>query len=119
VSGQGGGHEAGPVPVRDLLSQPEERGAGGAGPETGPGAGPGGRTFEAGGEAWVARVAGAGCYGTGRRGVARLVAVHFFRAASPDEPDREALVPAAAVGVLRAAEWVEVWSRATPIEQAD
>jgi hypothetical protein len=117
VSEQGGGTDAGPVPVRHLVGEPEEEGPIEASPPAGPG-GPVGRTFEAGGEAWVARPAGAGCYGTGRRGVARILAVHFFRAASPDEPEREALVPAALFGELRPTEWVEVWSRATPIEQA-
>jgi hypothetical protein len=107
----------GPVPVRDLPSQRDR----GAGAEAGAGAGAAAgtdRRFDVAGEAWRARPAGAGCYGTGRLGAARLLAVHFFREESPGEPVREALIPAAAFGELRAEEWVAVWSGATPIEAA-
>jgi hypothetical protein len=71
--------------------------------------------FRVGDGEWLARKAGAGCYGTGRRGTARLVAVHFFRADEPDRPDREALMPAGTFAALREEELIEAWSRATPI----
>jgi hypothetical protein len=103
----------GPVPVRDLLGQREAAGS----PDADAAASLE-RRFEVAGEEWVARPAGAGCYGTGRRGVARLLAVHFYRADASGDPVREALIPAAAFGELRAEEWLEVWSGATPIEPA-
>jgi hypothetical protein len=110
---RGGWSNTGPVPVRDLLRQseaaPETRSSAAEVVEHG---------FTADGEAWLARAAGEGCYGTGRRGVARLMAVHFFRVEAADEPVLEALVPAAAFGELGEREWVEVWSGATPIEPA-
>jgi hypothetical protein len=115
----------GPVPVRDLLGQRDRGAEVVAGSEAGavPGAEAGvaagsARRFDVAGEVWLAREAGAGCYGTGRQGTARLLAVHFFREESPGEPVREALIPAAAFGALRAEEWVGVWSGATPIEAA-
>lgn len=73
--------------------------------------------FEMGGEPWLAKVQGAGSYGTGRLGSARLLAVHFFRGAAPDVPVREALVPAGVFLTLGAAELSELFERATPIEQ--
>jgi hypothetical protein len=68
------------------------------------------------GAEWLARPAGAGCYGTGARGTARLLAVHFFRADEPGRPLREALVPAGVFATLRPEELAEVWAGATPIE---
>lgn len=104
---------AGPVPVRDVMRQ----GPGApAGEEVEPAWESEDREFEANGEEWVARVAGRGAYGTGRRGKAVLVAVHFHRAAEPETPLREALIPAASFPVLRPEELASLLERATPIE---
>jgi hypothetical protein len=118
--------ERGPLPVRDLLKQTQE-GATPAEPAslsdragTGESAPAGGtpleRSFEVAGEEWVARPAGIGLYGTGRPGTARLMAVHFFRAADPGAPIREALVPAGEFVSLAAGELSDLFERATPIE---
>ena len=74
------------------------------------------RTFEREGETWCARPSGAGAYGTGARGQARLVAVHFFRGEEPDTPVREALVAAGAFPHLRPEELRALCDRATPID---
>jgi hypothetical protein len=122
--------ESGPVPVRDLLKQTgdapapaeaeapappardrlEDTAAAPAEAEVGE------RAFEVNEEVWLARLAGVGLYGTGRLGSARLVAVHFFRASEPEEPVREALVPASDFRRLEPAELRVVFERATPIE---
>ncbi len=110
---QGGGN--GPVPVRDLMkqmvSQPEAEGEPRwEGTE---------HTFERGEETWVARTAGAGAYGTGSRGRARLVAVHFFHEDAPETPVREVLVGAAQFPHLRPEELRVLFDRAIPIELDD
>ncbi len=97
-----------PAPVRAEEAHLEGEGAVGGAPA-------GEARFEVEGTTWLARPAGAGCYGTGKLGTARLVAVHFFRADATDEPVREALIPAGLLGVLREEEWTELWARATPI----
>lgn len=102
----------GPVPVRDLMKQmvsrPEVEGEPRwEGTEL---------AFERGGETWRVRAAGAGAYGTGARGRARLVAVHFYRDDAPERPVREALVPAGAFPHLRPEELRTLFDRATPIE---
>lgn len=105
----------GPVPVRDLMKRmtPE--------PDPAPGADAdplwegAERGFETGDVAWIARSAGAGAYGTGRLGTARLVAVHFYRRDDPATPVREALVSAGAFPHLGPAELRELFERATPI----
>ncbi len=104
----------GPVPVRDLMKtmRPDVE----AGPEGEPGWDRPERTFEHDGETWLARAVGAGAYGTGRIGRARLMAVHFCRASDPDRPMREALVAAGTFPGLRAEELHELFVRATPIE---
>lgn len=102
----------GPVPVRDLMKQmvsrPEAEGE--------PRWEGDDRTFEMDGETWSARPAGAGAYGTGARGQARLMAVHFFRDEDPGTPVREALVPAADFSHLRPEELRALFDRATPID---
>lgn len=102
----------GPVPVRDLMKQmvsrPEAEGEPRwEGTE---------HVFEQDDETWTVRTAGAGAYGTGARGQARLVAVHFFRESDPDTPVREALVPAGVFPHLRPDEIRTLFERATPIE---
>lgn len=102
----------GPVPVRDLMKQmvsrPEAEGEPRwEGAERG---------FEMDGETWCARVAGAGAYGTGTRGQARLVAVHFYREEDPDTPVREALVGAGNFPHLRPEELRTLFEKATPID---
>lgn len=102
----------GPVPVRDLMKKmaPEPAGEGEPrweGIEHG---------FEMAGEEWRVRTAGAGAYGTGARGTARLLAVHFFREGAPDKPVREALVPAGRFPDLRPEELRTMFERATPID---
>jgi hypothetical protein len=102
----------GPVPVRDLMKtrspEPEAEGEPRWEGDT--------HAFEMDGEEWGARSAGAGAYGTGRTGAARLVAVHFFRSADPETPVREALLPAERLRHLRPEELRELFERATPIE---
>lgn len=103
----------GPVPVRDLMkqmvSQPEAEGEPRwEGAE---------HAFERDGEAWLVRTAGAGAYGTGARGRARLMAVHFYREDAPETPVREALVPAGVYPHLLPEELRALYDRATPIEQ--
>lgn len=104
------------MPVRDLMKQMTP------GPEAVPGTGEDPpwdgieRGFDADDVAWVARSAGAGAYGTGRLGTARLVAVHFYRRDDPDTPVREALVPAGAFPHLGPSDLRELFDRATPID---
>lgn len=105
--------EGGPVPVRDLMKtmtpdQPEAEGEPRwEGEEQG---------FERDGVEWSVRTAGAGAYGTGDFGTARLVALHFFRSDDPERPVREALVPAGLFPHLHAEELRALFERATPIE---
>jgi hypothetical protein len=118
--------DGGPVPARDLLRHLQEpasagdpEGAADAPPDGDRGttsAVPTSLTFEMDGDAWILRPAGAGVYGTGRRGAARLLAVHFFRASDPGRPVREALVPAGEFGTWGDQALVELFERATPIE---
>lgn len=77
------------------------------------------RVFEMEGKAWTVRSAGAGSYGTGGLGAARLLAVHFFREEAPDLPVREALVPAGVFPGLRDEELRSLYERATPIDSLD
>lgn len=106
---------SGPVPVRDLMRRmtaaPEAEGEPAWEGEE--------RSFELDGTTWTVRAAGAGSYGTGMVGAARLVALHFFRDDAPERPVREALVPRGAFPGLRAEELVGILQRATPIELAD
>lgn len=103
---------SGPVPVRDLMkrmaSQPEVEGEPRwEGTE---------HTFELDDALWTARTAGAGAYGTGSRGRARLVAVHFYREDDPETPVREALVAAGRFPHLRSEELRRLFEGATPID---
>ena len=105
----------GPVPVRDLMKtmspRPEAEGEPRwEGDEHG---------FELDGVEWTVRAAGAGSYGTGRQGSARLLAVHFFRDDAPERPVREALLPAGRFMNLREEELRTLFRRATPIELED
>lgn len=103
----------GPVPVRDLMNAsrrapaPEAQGT--------PGWDGDARTFENDGIEWTVRPAGAGAYGTGDSGAARILAVHFYRAGE-EEPERETLLPAARFPHLRDEELVRLLEGATPIE---
>lgn len=105
----------GPVPVRDLMSTPSPEPEGKGEPNWQRDA----REFEMDGEDWTVRAAGAGCYGTGRLGTARLMAVHFFHGRSPDTPVREALLPAGEFPTLREAELRALFHRATVIDVED
>lgn len=102
----------GPVPVRDLMKVPAADPAAEGEPRWEGNE----RGFELEGEEWTARTAGAGAYGTGEHGAARLLAVHFFRASDPDRPVREALVPAGLFAELWPDELRTLFQRATPIE---
>jgi hypothetical protein len=104
--------EAGPVPVRDLLGSAAAEHT----PAEEVGAVPMEFAFHLDGEPWLARVAGAGAHGTGRRGSARLAALHFFRAAEPTVPVSEALLAAGEVPELEADRLAELCRRATAIE---
>ncbi len=102
----------GPVPVRDLMrgtTAHEEP----AGDPRWDGAD---REFEMDGETWTARPAGAGAYGTGRMGSARLLAIHFVRTRQPERPVREALLPAGEFPTLREPELRTLFHRATVID---
>lgn len=77
------------------------------------------RVFEMEGAAWAVRATGAGSYGTGGLGAARLLAVHFFREEEPDVPVREALIPAGVFPGLADEELRALFERATPIDSLD
>jgi hypothetical protein len=114
--GEGGpDRPAGPVPVRDLMKrmtpEPEAEGEPRWEGEE--------RTFEADGVVWTVRPSGAGLYGTGDLGTARLLAVHFYREDAPDRPQREALIAASRFAGLGPDELRELYDRATPIELED
>lgn len=104
---EGGGA---PVPVRDLMKPPPVTEVGRESRWQGEE-----REFEMDEERWRVRTAGAGSYGTGRKGIARLIAVHFFREDAPETPVREALVPAGEFPNLRDPELRTLFQRATPI----
>lgn len=104
------GAASGPVPVRDLMQRQPEPEADGEprweGEE---------RSFEMDGAEWRVRPAGAGALGTGTRGIARVLAVHFFGGNEPGKPVREALIPAGTFPNLREPELRALFQRATPI----
>lgn len=102
----------GPVPVRDLMKVPTPVPVGDAEPLWEGSE----RAFEMEGEEWMARSAGTGAYGTGGHGVARLLAVHFYRASDPDHPVREALLAAGLFAGLCPDELRTLYQRATPID---
>lgn len=103
---------SGPVPVRDLMRKASPRPEAEGEPRWESDE----RTFELEGARWTVRSAGAGSYGTGRLGAARLLAVHFFREDEPELPVREALLPAGAFPNLREEELRALFQAATPIE---
>lgn len=113
-----GSSPRGPVPVRDLMKSMTPGAAPDPVAETGSRADGLGieSSFENEDGSWIARSTGAGSYGTGRTGTAKLVAVHFFRQDAPETPVREALVPAGAFGHLRPEELRALFERATPID---
>lgn len=104
-----------PVPVRDLMKsmspEPEAEGEPRWEGEE--------RSFELDGTHWIVRTAGAGSYGTGGVGAARLVAVHFFREDTPERPVREALIAGGVFPGLRGEELRTLFERATPIDLGD
>lgn len=106
---------AGPVPVRDLM-RPSGPAAEAEGEPRWEGDE---RVFEMEDATWTVRTAGAGAYGTGALGSARLLAVHFFREDAPERPVREALVPAGVFPNLRDEELRSLFADATPIESTD
>lgn len=117
TGGEGEGRdEQAPVPVRDLMKQPQEpaeadaAGARDDGPQGGES-----RRFEVGEDVWLARAVGVGAYGTGGMGRARLVAVQFFRESEPETPVREALVAAGRFPHLRPEELRALFDGATPM----
>lgn len=72
--------------------------------------------FEHDGREWLARIAGVGAYGTGDRGRAYVIAVHFCPVEDDAHPVREALLPAARFDGLDQEELRTIFDRATPIE---
>jgi hypothetical protein len=76
-------------------------------------------TFDAAGESWLARLGGKGACGTGSYGLGLVEAVHFFRAAAPGKPVREALLARGRFTHLYPAELVSLWAQATPITTAE
>ena len=95
---QGRGDAAPPEPPRELDAAPAVEHA-----------------FSGDGEAWVARLAGKGACGTGSYGLGLVEAVHFFRAAEPARPVREALLARGRFPALYGAEVEALWRAATPI----
>jgi hypothetical protein len=106
-----GKDDVGPVPVRDLMQRPAHEPE----PEGEPGWTGDERELTIDDRQWRVRPAGAGSYGTGKLGAARLLAVHFFRDDAPDRPVREALVPAGVYPYLREPELRDLFRRATPV----
>lgn len=106
----------GPVPVRDLIRQIHEEPESAAREEASPVPAAPEHVFRVEDETWVVRVAGAGAYGTGRLGGARLIAIHFFLETDLDTPLREALIPAGRFPGLGSPELRDLLERATPIE---
>lgn len=74
------------------------------------------RTFEHRGRPWLARIAGEGACGTGARGRAYVVAIHFCPAENESSPVREALVAAACFAALDEDELRALYDAAKPIE---
>ncbi|MEJ2677738.1 MAG: hypothetical protein P8174_01530 [Gemmatimonadota bacterium] len=74
------------------------------------------KRFRHGDEEWLARIAGESAYGTGGRGLAYLVAVHFLRAADAGTPLKETLIPAARFHGLAEPELQKLLDEAVPID---
>lgn len=72
------------------------------------------REFEADGEPWRARAAGAGLAGWGERGTAPVEAVQFYRPGE-SRPRYEALIGRGRLPYLHEAELVTLLRRATPV----
>lgn len=103
-----------PVPVRASLS-PESPAT--DAPAAPPSAEPRSvKRFRHDDEEWLARIAGESAYGTGGRGLAYLVAVHFLRASDAGTPLREALIPAARFQGLAESELQKLLDEAVPID---
>lgn len=109
------GASDGPVPVRASMgaASSEEPATEQAGKAAEPAAV---RRFRHGEEEWLACVAGESAYGTGERGAAYLVAVHFFRASDDATPLKEALIPAARFSGLAEPELRELLNEAVTID---
>ncbi len=99
-----GGTGEAPLPVRASMAaetpadvpRPDVADATAAeGADVAPGREPPVKRFRHGEEEWLARIAGQSAYGTGGRGMAYLVAVHFLRAVDDTTPLKEVLIPAA------------------------
>ncbi|HUH11924.1 MAG TPA: hypothetical protein VMK65_02395 [Longimicrobiales bacterium] len=103
----------GPVPVREALAHLDTE----AEAEPAAPADPG-RRFELDGQAWLARLAGAGAGGTGRAAPAYIEAVHFCREEEPQHPLREALLPRGRFHGLYDEELGALWRRAVEIVDA-
>ncbi|HEX6135127.1 MAG TPA: hypothetical protein VFZ24_14255 [Longimicrobiales bacterium] len=74
------------------------------------------RRFTHDGRTWIARLGGKSAYGTGSYGLAMVEAIHFFDAAEPDRPLREALLAHGAFDALFDAELVRLLETSRPIE---
>jgi hypothetical protein len=77
----------------------------------------GDRQFSDGGRSWIARLSGKSAYGTGSYGLGLLDAVHFFDAAEPTVPLREALLARGRFDDLFDDELASLLAGATPIER--
>ncbi len=113
MTDEGRDEGGGPVPVRDLMRSPRPTRSPEA--EGTPRWESEDRAFETDGVGWIGRPAGVGAYGTGDRGTARILAVHFYRQGSAS-PEREALVAASRFPHLREEELGALLNEATPIE---
>jgi hypothetical protein len=76
---------------------------------------PGERQFQHRGATWTARLSGKSAYGTGGYGLGLIEAVHFFDAAEPARPVREALLPRGRFELLYDAELAALLDGAVPI----
>ena len=73
------------------------------------------RQFVHEGNEWIARLGGKGACGTGSYGLGLLEAVHFFAAAEPERPLREALVPRGRFEMMYDVELTDLLQTARPI----
>lgn len=77
------------------------------------------RRFSVDGDDWLARQAGVGSGGTGEVGLARLVAVRFYRPEQPERARREALLPTGRLENMYDDELRDLFRQAQPIESSD
>lgn len=122
AGGAAGERGGGPMSMREAVERLHTRAAG-----RDPDAGPADtevqqpalvRRFSVGDEEWLVREAGSARAGTGQQGLARIVALRFYRPSEPDEPRREVLVPAVDLETMYDDELRALFARAQPFDNA-